>query len=185
MSLGPKSTSSRLRKHEGLFRTTVRRTTRRVATSDIPDQSRGHAFRTTSERTLPADKGECKTIFRRSFETPPTAAGYDNEVGDTANFSRNAPLYRVFFKSRHSYPTAKTAISVVLISTPVRDPKTDSNTQQPRVRKFYGSKQLSPNSIRTRECDSLDFNQISLCPPYPRGDNPAIETSWEIAHDDS
>ena len=186
MSLGPKSTSSRLRKHEGLFRSTVRRTARRVAaTSDIPDQSRGHTFRTTSKRTLPAAEGECKTNFPRSFERPPQAAGYDNEVGGTANFARNAPLHRVFFKSHHSCPTQKTATSVVLISTQTPDPKTDSNTQQPRVRKFYGSKQLSPNSVRTRESNSSDFNQFSLCPPYPRGDNHATETSRENGYDDS
>ena len=156
-----------------------------AATSDVPNESRGHAFRTTTMPTLPAVQSECKTISPASRESPPTAAGYDNNVGDTANIFRNARLDRVFFKSRDSNPIAKTATSVVLTSRPTTDPKTGSNTQQPRVRKFYGSKQLSPNSIRTRECVSSDFNQISLCPPYLRGDNHATETSRENGHYDS
>jgi hypothetical protein len=169
MRMGPKSTSSRLRKHESLFRITVRCTLRRVAaTFDIPVQSRGHAFRTTSEATFPAVEGECKLFFQRSNESALTTAGYDNEVGDTVHFPRTATFLRVFFKSCHSCPTATTATSVALINTPTPYQKTDSNTQQPRVRKFYGSKQLSPNSIRTRESETSNFPLLVRSAPSRR-----------------
>ncbi len=163
MSLGPKSTSSRLRKHEGLFRTTVRRTVRRVAATSES---------LTSREATPSGP-------RASQLFPPPR-------GNARRFSEG--LSRVNHQQRVMTMTSETPPMSQEMVRADEFASSHHNTATTRNNRAFGSStdrgNSHRNSIRTREL-TLPISTRSLYPLRAPWRQSAIESSRENGHDDS